>query len=64
MTLQTLIDAIVEQGQVSEAQAHEVMRVYRRHRLFTCNTHDGYQLKHGALLDRVVIQRALHGEIV
>jgi hypothetical protein len=58
MTLQSLIDAIVENGKVSESKAHHVVRVYRRLKLFTMNGHDGYVLKHGALLDREVIERA------
>jgi hypothetical protein len=57
MTLQTLTDAIAANGDISESRAVYVVRAYRRLNLLTVNAHDGYVLKHGALLDRDVIRQ-------
>lgn len=58
MTLQTLIDTIVERGGISESRAHHVVRVYRRLDLLTLDASHGYGLKRGELIDRDVIERA------
>lgn len=60
MTRQTLVNAIVTNGNVPEFQAEQLVDYYRRViRVATFNVHDGYQLRHGALLDRDVIHKAI-----
>ena len=59
MTYQTLFDTIRDAGELTTDDTTRVIEEYRRLRVLTFNSHDLYQIKHGAFFDGDVIRRAL-----
>ena len=54
----SLIQAISDIAGISTERAERVLKVFVKVRAVTFNAHDGYQIKHGAFMDRAVILRA------
>jgi len=54
------VEVLAELGDIDEAAAHKVKNLYLRHRLAKLDIGIGrISVKHGALLDRDVIRRAV-----
>lgn len=51
MNRATFIEVAVKQSGVSEREASSILDFYVKQGLATFNAHDGYKLRHGALLD-------------
>lgn len=58
-TKQAMIEAIAKQGRIDQERASKVLDIYKKLKAITFGAHDGYQITHGAFLDRDVILRAL-----
>ncbi len=59
---ENFVDTLMERGGISRAAAERVFDYYRKHKLVKRDFASGvYSVKHGALLDRDVILRAVAG---
>lgn len=55
-----MITVLVEQGEITEAEACLVFRAYRKHKMMKLDAVGGrYTVKHGAYLDRETIRNTL-----
>ena len=63
MQRRDLIEAIARQGDITLTNAERVLETYQAERIVTVSGRDGYQVRHDAFLDRVVIRHAAFGRI-
>lgn len=54
-----MLDAIAKTGKTTQQQAEKILAYYMKIKAVTVTPHEGFQVKHGAFFDRVVIERAL-----
>lgn len=58
-TEKTITEMIAQTGGISLADAEKVVSVYKKHKVYKYNPHDGAWLVHGGFYDKGVILRAL-----
>jgi hypothetical protein len=57
MRLDTIIKTFTDSG-LTQTQAEQVFKLYKKLRVLKYNAHDGYSLSHGAFFDKAVILKA------
>ena len=57
MRLDTIIKTLIDSG-LTQTQAEQVFKLYKKLRVLKYNAHDGYSLSHGAFFDKAVILKA------
>ncbi len=58
MTRKAFIEIVKDKG-FTTSQAEKCLEVYTKLKCYTINAHDDMRLKHGAFLDKEVIERAI-----
>ncbi len=64
MTRSTFVEVVIGSSDLSVKDAERILDFYIKEKLATLNAHDGYRLKHGALLDHDVLERASQASLL